>query len=102
MSVPVRKGTTLGDRSGGGVRRPEANRISHRTRVVIEKNGEKDQPQAGRVVYHGMIPGARWNMRPERVSSSSSTWQNQLPRVREAEGGKRAAGLRVVPSYSAP
>ena len=71
-------------------------------RVVIEKNGEKDQPQAGRVVYHGVIPGARWNMRPERVSSSSSTWQNQLPRVREAEGGKRAAGLRVVPSYSAP
>src|SRR5271166_540224 len=102
MSVPVRKGTTLGDRSGGEVRRPEANRISHRTRVVIEKNGEKDQPQAGRVVYHGVILRARWNTRPDRISSSSSVWQIQLPGVRQAQGGKRAVGLCFVPYYSAP
>jgi len=71
-------------------------------RVVIEKNGEEDQPQAGRVVYHGVILRARRNARPDRVSSSSSNWQIQLPGVREAEGGKCAVGLCFVPSHSAP
>src|SRR5208337_5603428 len=104
LAFHAERAAGLGDpfRSGGGVRRPEANRSPHRTRVGIEKNDEKDQPRAGRVVYHGVILRARWNARPDRVSASSRTWRNQLPGVREAGGGKRAVGLRVVPSRSAP